>query len=46
MGVFDPDLKDIEINGLGIISIGKLTVYTNVYTFINRIRKIVNKKGD
>jgi hypothetical protein len=46
VGVFDPDLKDIEVNGSGIVSVGKLTVYTNVYAFTNRIREIANKKGD
>jgi len=46
VGVFDPDPKDIEVNGSGIVSVGKLMVYTDVYTFTNRIREIVNKKGD
>ena len=44
--VFDPNLKDIEINSSGIVSIGKLIIYIDVYAFINRIREITNKKGD
>ena len=46
VGVFNPDPKDIKVNGSGIISIGKLTIYTDVYAFTNQIREITNKKGD
>jgi hypothetical protein len=46
VGVFDPDPKDVEVNGSGIVSVGKLTVYTDVYAFTNRIREIANKKGN
>ena len=46
VGVFDPNLKDIKVNGSGIVNIGKLTVYIDVYAFTNQIREIANKKGD
>jgi hypothetical protein len=46
VGVFDPNPQDAEVTGSGITSVGKLTVYTNIYAFTNRLRELASKKGD
>lgn len=44
VGYFNPTAKDMD--GTGITSSGKLTVYTDVYTFTNRLRHLAETRGE
>jgi hypothetical protein len=44
IGTFDPGYKDPD--DLGVISNGRNTIYTNVYTFIKRIKDYIEDKDN
>jgi hypothetical protein len=46
VGVFDQNPQDAEITGSGITSVGRPTVYTNIYAFTDRLRELAGEKGD